>query len=186
MSLRNLVFSVAIVAAGLVAASFAQASQDLSLALSSNQTAGIVTGSYDLTKVALVDAKDLALADGAGEGVSADPLIGLILAIVPSFGLGHWYMGDQAGFMKWLLLEGICVLADIVLGFVGLYWLSYLAYLASVVVYVFQLYDYWTSQMGGSLSPRGSGGDVARDEREIAAYGERKTEDFIPAFAFSF
>ena len=52
---------------------------------------------------------------GGGDGTrSADPVVALILGIIPGFGLGHWYAGDP-NFITWTIVDAVFLVGAILI-----------------------------------------------------------------------
>ncbi len=52
---------------------------------------------------------------GGGDGTrSVEPVVALILGIIPGFGLGHWYAGDP-NFITWTIVDVVFVVGAIVI-----------------------------------------------------------------------
>jgi hypothetical protein len=103
------------------------------------------------------------VSDGAGQGAPTN-LLALVLAIFPSFGLGHYVYGDMAMFTMFLVIQLACVAADIlfrlILWTIPLAWLLWgVADLVFAVAWGWQVYDMLVKQ---NIIPalRGGGGDT--------------------------
>jgi hypothetical protein len=68
---------------------------------------------------------------GGGDGKQApDPVVALILGIIPGFGLGHWYAGDP-NFITWTIVDAIFLVGAIIITVAvdlgALVWIAWLA-----------------------------------------------------------
>lgn len=69
-----------------------------------------------------------------------DKLVPILLAIVPGFGLGHWWANDDAGFLTFLVVDA-AVWAAFTIGRIVAFPLEPLLWAVAVVAKVWQVYD---------------------------------------------
>ncbi len=101
----------------------------------------------------------LALDTGGGAAGGADPVLALILGIFPGFGLGHYIAG--APWQNWALIDGLLLVAAIVVTAADLGVLVALAWIATVVERVIEGLDAYHRAGGGKIAARASPPSVA-------------------------
>ena len=125
-------FAAATLAAAALAATPAGAVEDaprLSLAAPPGPSATLLGPQASSAGPHLVGA--LRADDGGGDGKEApDPVVALILGIIPGFGLGHWYAGDPNA-ITWTIVDAIFLVGAIIITVAvdlgALVWIAWLA-----------------------------------------------------------
>jgi hypothetical protein len=106
----------------------------------------------------------IALDTGAGAGSGTEPVLALILGIFPGFGLGHYVAG--AAWQNWALIDGLLLIAAIVVTAADLGVLEALAWIATVVERVVEGLDAYHAAGGGRIAAR-----TASTRERLAALG---------------
>jgi hypothetical protein len=106
----------------------------------------------------------VALDTGAGAGGGTEPVLALILGIFPGFGLGHYVAG--AAWQNWALIDGLLLIAAIVVTAADLGVLEALAWIATVVERVVEGLDAYHRAGGGRIAAR-----TAPSRERLAALG---------------
>ncbi len=94
----------------------------------------------------------LALDTGSGAGSGTEPALALVLGIFPGFGLGHYVAG--AAWQNWALIDGLLLVAAIVVTVADLGVLVPLAWIATVVERVIEGLDAYHHAGGGKIAAR--------------------------------
>ncbi len=101
----------------------------------------------------------LAADTGSGAGGGTEPALALVLGIFPGFGLGHYVAG--AAWQNWALIDGLLLIAAIVVTAADLGVLVPLAWIATVVERVIEGLDAYHHAGGGKIAARVSPRDLA-------------------------
>ncbi len=94
----------------------------------------------------------LAVDTGSGAKGGNEPVLSLILGIFPGFGLGHYIAG--APWQSWALIDGLLLVAAIVVTAADLGVLVALAWIATVVERVIEGLDAYHRAGGGRIAAR--------------------------------
>ncbi len=101
----------------------------------------------------------LAIDTGSGAGGGNEPVLALILGIFPGFGLGHYIA--NAPWQNWAIIDGLLLVAAIVVTAADLGVLVALAWIATVVERVIEGLDAYHHAGGGKIAARASPGELA-------------------------
>jgi len=93
----------------------------------------------------------LLLDDGSGAGGGADPVLALVLGIIPGFGLGH-YVAGSSQWTRWLIIDVLLLAGAIVLTAADIGALTALVWLAVVVERVIEGIDAYRAAGGKSVA----------------------------------
>lgn len=95
---------------------------------------------------------DEALLGGGDGSHSVEPVLALILGIIPGFGLGHWYAGDP-NFITWTIVDVVFLVGAIVITVaVDLGALVWIAWLVEHGIQGYLAYEYASGR--GKATPR--------------------------------
>ena len=98
---------------------------------------------------------DDALLGGGDGGHPVEPVVALILGIIPGFGLGHWYAGDP-NFITWTIVDAVFLVGAIVItAAVNLGALVWIAWLAEHVIQGYLAHEYASGRGKGTARLRG-------------------------------
>ena len=118
---------------------------------------------------------------GGGDGKqAADPVVALILGIIPGFGLGHWYAGDP-NFITWTIVDAVFLIGAIVITVaVDLGALVWIAWLVEHGIQGYLAHEYASGR--GKASPRLKGVESLASRAEPPA----RTAGAAPLLGFAF
>jgi len=93
---------------------------------------------------------------GAGRAISGEmkPVIGLLLGVFIGFGLGHLVVGDRNGFVLWLIIDLVVIVAATVLSAFLPHPVGFLTWIGFLAERIIQGVDAYDSGGGGKLVER--------------------------------
>lgn len=123
----------------------------------------------------------LPLAQGAAVEASTKPILALVLGLVLGLGIGHYFAGDQANFVLFLIVDLALIAADVVLSYTLLWGISWIAYVALLASHIYQGLDAYAKAGGQKIV------EWTRENAvEVASSEERGVPITTRAFALQF